>query len=242
MIDSKTFEHENEAWLPSPDQPEPTNLGEFLQLLGQSFGKRRSVSDYHLTTSIRIKEVINEELDTALLLIENGMEFSEEVWTGEGRGGKLSKYGLWPRIWKEAEYVHAIAQLRNHAEADNSLLSILLMIASLQAQLVEEREFRKQEEILLEARRIFCLMWFESKEAGVDKGWIKGRRTLNGNCSELLCQTLLLLASMICCHVPLSAAAWVHERFIPVRVDYQGQEPLLGLLSKHAATPNITSG
>ena len=55
-----------------------------------------------------------------------------------------------------------------------------------------------------------------------------------------LLQMMLLLTAMLGCKLGLSAAPWVQQYFVPVRVQY-GRHSILGLLSKHARDSDQTS-
>jgi hypothetical protein len=50
----------------------------------------------------------------------------------------------------------------------------------------------------------------------------------------------MLLASMVSCQVPLSAADWVDGGFIPVHLEFKSLT-ILGLLAKHACTELIST-
>ncbi|KAI4941192.1 hypothetical protein J4E91_010882 [Alternaria rosae] len=63
------------------------------------------------------------------------------------------------------------------------------------------------------------------------------KRQMQGLWSIPLLRTVLLLAAMVNCRIPLSATAWVNKLFVPVYIRHNENLLSVGLLAKHARQP-----
>jgi hypothetical protein len=64
---------------------------------------------------------------------------------------------------------------------------------------------------------------------------------LLNNHQPRITEFIVLLIAMVSCQVPLSAAMWTRQQFIPVRVYYHKFQ-VIGLLAKHAVGSGISTG
>lgn len=103
MTDSKACLEPQKAWLPIAQQPEPARLEDFMKLLGQCLSAKTppGLDHVHLTTVVKLMEIVDGQPLTVLAVVESAMRFSERTWQESHRGGELSKYGNFPQSdWK----------------------------------------------------------------------------------------------------------------------------------------------
>ena len=95
--------------------------------------------------------------------------------------------------------------------------------------------------LFAQARRILVRMWFayegQSRPGAQQEEWADFKRSMQDLWSTPLLHTVLLLAGMVNCRIPLSAAAWVNKLFIPVYIRHNEDLLSVGLFAKHARQP-----
>jgi hypothetical protein len=100
-------------------------------------------------------------------------------------------------------------------------------------------------DLLEEARKALDIIWatFDPyiQDAAMQSDGYYFRQKLRSYCHPKLMKFLVLLTAMVSCQVPLSAAIWARNYFVPVRVNYK-KFHVIGLLTKHAVANDISSG
>jgi hypothetical protein len=271
MTDPEDCLSAEEAWKPSLYQPEPSCLGDFLKLLGKRFladsnhdnsqfattikvtsggevGQAEHPDNYHFTSLLRITGLDESNAGSTLYFLEHAMHFSHRLWRESHRGGELTKYGSWPELGSSDETYLRILSDTDHPYYSDPVLDSkrAAEIDRLQSQLVKIESDREKDEWLLpQATKILDHMWCAVDDVVVNrplrKDWEYFKREMEGKWSDRMLQTLLLLAAMVSCQVPLSAIAWTWDRFVPVHVEYHAIS-VLGLLAKHACTEELAVG
>ncbi|KAF2135515.1 uncharacterized protein K452DRAFT_323020 [Aplosporella prunicola CBS 121167] len=103
MTTGKDFSGDpNKAWGPSPDQPIPCCLGDFLKLIGW----KQTVHQYHFVTEAFVTPVCtnSSQYDGEILgLIESSMRVAETAWNGSRSSGEFDKHGSSPEDWASAD-------------------------------------------------------------------------------------------------------------------------------------------
>lgn len=203
------------AWQPSQNQPEPENLGDFLRLLCHKFqplSSPQSVS-YHCTMPVGVKHLYKPTLRQTLTVMESSMKFSYFLWEECCRGGDLSSHGTW-----EAYRVYAERRLSEFAR------------------------WTSDDWLLPNVRAILNLMWgatdTRNQNLAMQDDWRFSLTVLSKCWSAPLRSLMLLMTAMVSCQIPLSAAVWAREHFVPVLVQF-GSLELLGLLAKHAVRDDL---
>ncbi|KAG8529088.1 uncharacterized protein KY384_005723 [Bacidia gigantensis] len=260
MIESITVEV-NDALLPSEHQPEPECLGDFLKLLGQrlSVDPPAGSSYIHVTTNVLVTEITDVSRNNFLEIIRSSMEYSEDLWRFSHRGGELSTFGNFPQISWELDVMDA-ATLGWVPDAGSSFGDALLMteeksqttimtgprLIFREGPIGEDHDLTRIEEdrsmehvtILQQSRKILDHMWCASdrmtKDPAQESDFKIFVSTPRFKWPKPLLQTMLLLAAMVNCQIGLSAARWVHKRFVPVLIAYGKDTKVLGLLARHA--------
>lgn len=252
-----------EAWQPSPHQPSPTCLGDFMKLIGHRVPEvsNGTVPHVHLTTFVEIKELGGyPNGSTVLTILEVSMKLFQQQWQESHRGGELSKFGNFPspdwilhpidamrRGWRHLDPGWGLRVLES--EGGTALYSgpgldyaeddLLQEIYSLDDTEAESRADPGDFVSLFEhTRRILDHMWCSKDPMTVDPSqrsdWAGFQHEMRARWTQPLLRTMLLFAAMITCRIPLSAAAWVDRMFVPVYVQYGDDLMVLGLLAKHA--------
>jgi hypothetical protein len=232
------------AWGPSDTQPEPTSLGDFLKLIGYPLEKNTLSTSNHITTKVQVS-FVEDDLESVLQLIETAMRFSPRVWNESHKGGELSKYGTRPE--GKGSYLETIekdiAYYSDQRESPerNFKLNSLRSLAS-----KEEPRLQTDDYAFLEARKTLDILWGSIdpfwRDLSMQKDGPVIRNNLFNYCTPKLRETLLLLAAMLSCGVPLSAIKWARDTFIPVKITFGGTTIVLGLVSKHSiADGNLQS-
>ena len=96
--------------------------------------------------------------------------------------------------------------------------------------------------LFVQARKILDLLWLAEDHLHRTKGsqdemWDHFKQKMQGLWSTPLLHTVLLLAGMLNCRIPLSATAWVNKLFVPVYIHHNDDLLSVGLLAKHARQP-----
>ena len=251
------------AWLPSIQQPSPSCLGDFLKLMGHrleeaSNGWARRV---HLTTIVRVKEYCcAADTDSVIDVIQRSMMLFQRQWTTSHRGGELSKFGNFPSLdwvlrkddalrsgWLSKDTEHGGRTLEDGDDDDTMSgpgLEFIEDDSSPGCYSLDEpgtqHESNDSDYVSLfeQSRKILDHMWCAVDPMTVNQAqtadWNFFKREMDTRWSDPLRRTMLLLAAMVNCRIPLSAAAWVNQRFVPVYCQFGELMVAPVLLAKHA--------
>ncbi|CAN9289505.1 unnamed protein product [Alternaria alternata] len=255
------------GWLPSQHLPSPTTLGDFLKLVGQRVPENSNASSQHVhvTSVVHIEEFeCDDSPDFVIALLEASLKNFQEQWEESHRGGELSKYGSYPSVHWTLDHLDAIRcgwlptdpehAIRVSEYNDQTLIRIGPgleyeeddLVPGLRSLDETEQEARTDEtdnvaSLFVQARKILDNMWCAHDPHHIDaaqKGdWASFKRQMQGLWSKPLLRTVFLLAAMVNCRVPLSAAAWVNKLFVPVYIHHGKFLLSAGLLAKHARQP-----
>jgi len=255
------------GWLPSQHLPSPTTLGDFLKLVGQRVPENSNASSQHVhvTSVVHIEEFeCDDSPDFVIALLEASLKNFQEQWEESHRGGELSKYGSYPSVHWTLDHLDAIRcgwlptdpehAIRVSEYNDQTLIRIGPgleyeeddLLPGLRSLDETEQEARTDEtdnvaSLFVQARKILDNMWCAHDPHHIDaaqKGdWASFKRQMQGLWSKPLLRTVFLLAAMVNCRVPLSAAAWVNKLFVPVYIRHGKFLLSAGLLAKHARQP-----
>ncbi|CAN9247401.1 unnamed protein product [Alternaria alternata] len=255
------------GWLPSQHLPSPTTLGDFLKLVGQRVPENSKVSSQHVhvTSVVHIEEFECEgSPDFVIALLEACLRNFQGQWQESHQGGELSKYGPYPSVnwaldsldalrcgWLHTDPEHAIRVYENNDqswirigpgleyEEDDLLLGLRSLDETEQGARTDETN--NVASLFVQARKILDNMWCAHDphyiSASQKADWATFKQQMQGSWSKPLLRTVLLLAAMVNCRVPLSAAAWVNKLFVPVYIHHGKFLLSVGLLAKHARQP-----
>lgn len=261
-----------EAWLPSPYFPDPTTLGDFLKMMGNRVPEASTAQSehVHITTAVTVHEIVEHVSPEYLIkILEKLIKPFEQQWRESHMGGELSRYGNFPRSGWVLDHYDALCNRwipLNPEEAvrvthmgdetvirigpgleygeDDLLLPDFDLDPTTSETSASESAFSTT--LFGQARKILDHMWcaFDSKlrNQGQENDWDEFKRQMRGSWSVPLLHSMLLLAAMVNCRIPLSAAGWVNKLFVPVMIRFGKKEegtgfPTIGLLSKHARQP-----
>lgn len=166
-------------------------------------------------------------------IIEAAMRFSHHTWKTSGRAGELSKHGSWPKsplneriyVWQDL-----LREKKSNTQGPNHPQK------RINKELQKESSWTSDEHFVIEeALKSLSLMFGSISDQKPDAGpdWRHYVRSMKEQWPVQLLQMMLLIAAMVGCRLPLSAASWAKERFTPVLIwlDEHGKR-VLGLLSK----------
>jgi hypothetical protein len=109
------------------------------------------------------------------------------------------------------------------------------------AEVAEEEAREPEYDLLEEARKTPDILWVAIdpyvKDPAMQSSAYYHKQRLLKYCHPKVMELLVLLATMVSCQVPLSAAIWAQQHFLPVRVCFKKYH-ILGLLAKHAWRSN----
>ena len=252
------------GWLPNPHLPSPTTLGDFMKLVGHrvpevSDAEARHV---HLTSIVLVQEfVCHSAPEQVISAIESCMERIQQQWQESHLGGELSKFGNFPSdAWTvdvtdagrcgwscvdQRDKVHVLET------GDETLVQIGPGLQYEEDDLIQDvydltdtethqrtSEADGHDTLFIQARKILDHLWCATDPVHIDPDqqadWNIFKGDMRASWSTPLLRTMLLLAAMVNCRVPLSAAAWVNKLFVPVYVQYGESLITIGLLAKHA--------
>lgn len=111
MTDATVKDHQQRAWLPSLNLPEPQCLGDFLKLMGGRMPESATDENgpLHITTQVRVREWLkNENPNTMLEAISNTMKLCSQYFDESHRAGELSKYGNFPSLQWDLDDIDAM--------------------------------------------------------------------------------------------------------------------------------------
>ena len=251
MIDSGATDTSN-AWHPSKQQPEPRCLGDFMKLLGNRLATElpNNVSCFHATTTVQVLAIDGDTHGEVLPMIQSAVRFSKAVWRGRLLGGELLGYGKvtdaapvgsWPDPENSMNLLfrgmnnedQAIITEEPTIEVATPRVALEDMFGSSTADYHAEygtslEYSRKVLSLALRASGVispdpYSKAVYEQFQEYMESRW-----------SKQLLRTLTLLTAMVNCRIGLSAAEWVRRHFVPVRIKYEKDYVVLGLLAKHA--------
>ena len=249
MIQSSATDTSN-AWLPSKQQPEPQCLGDFLKLLGQRLATEtpNNVSRYHVTTTVRVLGVEGDIHFDILLMIQSAIRFSREIWRDSHVGGELSKHGSYLNSTWDIDIPNATYNPENQTDpcpsamdddgptvlTEEPIIEFATTPAELQNTIGSSTanhhvdyvsNFEHSQRILGAVR---CAL--ESKSPSFERF----QHEMKSKWSKQVLYTLALFTAVVNCQIGLSAAEWVGKHFVPVTINYDKDNVVLGLLAKHA--------
>lgn len=234
-----------DEWLPSADQPEPQGLGEFLKLIGKKTKTMDGPDSYYVAAKFSVLAVPEVNHEVTFILIRAAMQFSKRIWFETSRGGELGRHGDRPeRTVDQGGMLRAFTSMSSDERSENP--HIQGMIDHLQrAQEIMEKKDRARWAspawIDEQAYKIVNLMWLGVGSANSPAHAADWKAFRENDApriwSKPMQDTVLLLAAMVGCQLPLSALAWARERFIPIIASYANSAgTFLCLLSKRACT------
>ena len=262
-----------EDWLPSKYQPSPACLGDFLKLMGRRIPERSSLTSEHvrLTSMVLVQEHGSSDPANGILaMIKKSMRKFARQWTESASGGELIKCGTFPDSTWTLDPADAIrrgwqAETLDHEtwifKTPNGLIlargsRVCYTEIDLPQDLHNLEKFDVEDQhtssssyvpLLKHSQNILAYMWMWGAEVvsphPMTSRWNEFLGEMQGNWPMPLLRTMLLMVAMITCGIPLSAAAWVNQLFVPAFVQYGNSEKgfhVLGLLSKHARQDKLT--
>ena len=171
-----------------------------------------------------------------LEIIRAAMEFSHYTWYISERAGELTKYGTSPEQSFNYDLQRELKDVKDNSE---ERVRYREFVKKRQDQ--EHRWASEEQYVTEQATKCLSLMFGSTprsaKTQRAKDEWTMYVQSRDGDWPIQLRRMMLLMAAMVGCKVPLSAAWWVRQRFLPVliRLDEHG-EKYLGLLSKRHST------
>ena len=256
-----------DGWLPSQHLPSPTTLGDFLKLMGNRVPEASNATSphVHITSGVQIEEHESESSpDVVLSHLEECARLFRQQLGPSVIVSELLNVGDHPdHRWRldhtdatrcgwvpiDPEYAAPVYDDSHHTptrigpglgfkEGDCVVDVGSLDETDQEARLNEAGEYLP---LFVQARRILGVMWWacelHSIHGAQNKAWDDFKQHMQGLWSTPLLWTMLLLAGMVNCRIPLSAAAWVNKLFVPVYIRHNEDLLSVGLLAKHARQP-----
>jgi len=266
MLDSECIDP-TDGWLPSQRLPSPTTLGDFLKLVGHRVPEASNASSphVHVTSAVSIRESESQcSPEIVIARLEACFEQSRRQWLDSYHGGELSKFGSHPdHRWRldhadatrsgwvpiDPEYAARVYDDGHHTRTRIDLGLVfeegdcLVDVSSLEKteQEAHMSETGKYVPLFVQARRILSRIQhagaWRSNNGAQETVWEDFKQRMQGLWSLPLLRTMLLLAGMVNCRIPLSAVAWVNKLFVPVHIRHSEDLLAVGLLAKHARQP-----
>jgi hypothetical protein len=248
MIQPSPVLSQSEAIAPSSEQPEPKFLGDFLKLLGSEWkldppGAEKFI---HLCSEAGARSIDYDHslpIQPILSIIEKAIKLSPYIWSWSFQGGELPGRGSFPYApdLTVKTFELKLANALKKAAPAEEVGELLTRISEAQEkQTAEEEEMLKIDNwVTTQCMRILSL-WYRTM--GITEDDAAAKREWNGflfaysdSWHTPVRETLVLMAAVISCQIPLSALEWVGSRFIPVLVRFKDRTEVLGLLAKHAS-------
>jgi hypothetical protein len=252
-----------DGWLPSPHLPSPTTLGDFLKMVGHRVPESSTANSQHvhITSVLQVEEFeCRSSPDYVIAALELSLKAFQEQWQESHVGGEVSKYGNFPsldwaldvndallcgwyptdpdfavRVYEASDVVRIGPGL---AYMEDDFLPDALRDLDETEKDASEYEAGKDVPLFVQARKVLDHMWCAKdpmqENPGQQSDWESFKKLMRDSWSMPLLRTMLLLAAMINCRVPLSAAAWVNKLFVPVYIHHGTHLMTYGLLAKHA--------
>jgi hypothetical protein len=252
------------SWLPSKHQPSPTCLGDFLKLVGHRVPEisRATANHVHVTTVVKIRDFsCFQSPKTVLKALESSMGLFQQQWQESHRGGELSKYGNFPEPDWTLDVLDAMRngwlqtnrewQLRVLEDEDGTVMTYGPSLDCVEDEFFLDddshlkiepgrisNELGNRASLLQQSRMILDHMWCseDSMQVNVSQrsDWHEHKQQTRASWPQPVLRTMALLAAVVTCRIPLSAAAWVNRYFVPVYVQYGEQLMTFRLLARLA--------
>jgi hypothetical protein len=252
------------GWLPNPHLPSPTTLGDFLKLVGHRVADvpNAEVRPVHLTSIVLVQDFeCHSAPELVISTIQSCMKRVQQQWQESHLGGELSKFGNFPSDAWTLDGADAARcgwncvdrreKVRVLETGDDTLIQIGPGLEYEEDDLIQDvydltdtETYQRTCEadgsatLFTQARKILDHLWCATDPVHVNPDqkadWNTFKRDMRASWSTPLLRTMLLLAAMVNCRVPLSATAWVNKLFVPVYVQYGESLITIGLLAKHA--------
>jgi hypothetical protein len=251
------------GWLPSRHLPSPTKLGDFLNLVEQRVPECSNASSphVHVTLIVQIQELQhNTDPEFVLDSLEACVKDCKDQWgeaslsgelkfdSGSNQCSKLNYSGTTScgcvlcnlaspdPIDEHTDRHHLTCSDGLGLEADNAIPNLRSLNETNEDMYVSDPG--KYIPLFLTARNIlYFLMIRPQDKAKGQSEWTYLRQKVQASWSLPFLRAVLLLAAMVNCRIPLSAAAWVNKRFVPVYIRHGELLVSVGLLAKHARQP-----
>jgi hypothetical protein len=205
--------------------------------------------------------------DYIINALESLLKIFEQQWQESHRGGELSKYGNFPSLHWALNSMDAIHcgwfptdpeyAVRVYDKGDRTLVNVgpgleyreddLLpnMLHNFDETEKDARDYEAGDYVPLfvQARKILDHMWCAKdttqNNISQQSDWESFKQLMQDSWTIPLLRTMVLLAAMINCRIPLSAAAWINKLFVPVYIQHGEWLVSFGLLAKHAQRSGI---
>ncbi|KAH7371669.1 hypothetical protein BKA66DRAFT_469263 [Pyrenochaeta sp. MPI-SDFR-AT-0127] len=261
-----------DGWLPSKHLPSPTTLGDYMKLIGHQVPESSNAlsTHVHITSIVQVKDfVCHSSPNLVIQTLESSMALFQQQWMESHRGGELSKHGNFPSPswtlermdaarcgWVPLDETWKVHVLESGDETivrygpgleygEDDLLQDLYDLDETEAD-ARDDESGQSVPLLVQARKILDHLWCAEDPKQINTSqqadWQSFKTQMRASWSAPLLRTMLLLAAMVNCRVPLSAAAWINKLFVPVYVQYDEILMTIGLLAKHARQPEGKRG
>ena len=180
------------------------------------------------------------------------MMASRKLWMEAQRGGELTRFGSWPEDCPDEFPRTMLDGYTRHSNTWEDLSSerrdYLKGLVETYQKKLEEAQIRMESDewVFPQAWRVLSNLWGSidpwCKSATMAGKWGAFAQHMRGKWSFKMLRTLVLLATIVGCQIPLSAALWTRESFVDVRIygldlrpaDDVENNPALGLLARHA--------
>ncbi|KAI4642646.1 uncharacterized protein J4E78_010119 [Alternaria triticimaculans] len=256
-----------DGWRPSKHLPSPSTLGDFLKLMGQRVSEASNASSphVHVTSAVKIEELEDESSpDSLIARLEASFEHFRGQWLESHTSGELTKFGNDPdfswtlnhadatrcgwvpidteyatRVYDECDQIRSkIGPGLGFEEGDCETDFSSLDETEQEANMDEAGEYVP---LFVQARKILARIWHarvrHSNRGAQDKVWGAFKQGMQGLWSLPLLRSIILLAGMVNCRIPLSAIAWINKLFVPVYIRHSEELLSVGFLAKHARQP-----
>ncbi|KAI4611615.1 uncharacterized protein J4E87_010465 [Alternaria ethzedia] len=221
----------------------------------------------HITSDVQIMELESEcSPDIFISRLEACFEHFQIQWQESLQGSELSRFGFgdhpdysWTLKHADAAscgWIHTYPEdaTRVPDDGDHSRIRIAPGLGFMEDESVAdpsnfdetEQEARMYEAgeyvpLFVQARKIldytFTTHMVDQMNEAPRAHLASFKRRMQGVWSVPLLRTVLLLAAMVNCRIPLSAAAWVNKLFVPIYIHHSEDLLSVGLLAKHARQP-----
>ncbi|KAG7285927.1 hypothetical protein NEMBOFW57_008223, partial [Staphylotrichum longicolle] len=201
----------------------------------------------HVTTIVTTMEFCCDPTASSVLsVLEDSMSLFQQQWQESHRGGEVSKFGNFPEVewildhiddkgcgWMAKDLRHVLRMLGRASEpiatygsdldyGEDNLPPPLCSLEELDTEETETKEDGKYVSIFQYTNQVLDHMWCAHDPMQINRGqrddWRAFKRDMRDRWSPPLLRTMLLLAAMIVCRLPLSAASWVNRLFVPIYV------------------------
>lgn len=206
-----------DSWIPSSSIPTPQTLGDFLKLLGPAQAKRSPLTIGLLANTVPYEDFVSvSTMAEAINVIESTMRFSALNFHLSHEGGELSKYGRYRA--EDSDYPEDFVErgrygtVGTETDPDPYVTSWLLPEAY----------------VLLDTLWLGLGLYFLDSNAKAEA--FQAKRMLIEKNPPAYKETMLMLAAIVSCGLPMSSFVWTKHRFIDQALQL-GEFKVLCLLS-----------